>query len=137
MDRFTLRKNERLHRDKAISRLFAEGRSGFAHPFRYFWLVSNAGEQPADGGRAETDEASVAVLFSVPKKQFKRAVKRNLLKRRTKEAYRLAKNTLAETAREKGLHVDLALVYATKELSDLKTIEDGVKRILEKIGRNL
>ncbi len=130
MSRFTLHKNERLHRDKSISHLFAEGRSGFAHPFRYFWLVSAAGER-------HDEEAPVAVLFSVPKKQFKRAVKRNLLKRRTREAYRLAKNGLTEATRAKGKHVDLALVYSAKELSDFKTIEDGVKRILEKIGRGL
>ncbi len=130
MDRFTLRKSERLHRDKAISRLFTEGRSGFAHPFRYFWLVSNVQE-------AESAPSPVAVLFSVPKKQFKRAVKRNLLKRRTKEAYRLVKDNISEAARAKGIRIDLALVYSTKELSDFKTIEDGVKRILEKIGRTL
>jgi ribonuclease P protein component len=135
MSQFTLCKSERLHRDKAISRLFTEGRSGFAHPFRYFWLVS--ADMERQDGTPQDGEPTVAVLFSVPKKQFKRAVKRNLLKRRTKEAYRLSRNGLMETARAKGKHIDLALVYSTKELSDLKTIEDGVKRILEKIGRSL
>lgn len=58
------------------------GRAGFIFPFRYVWF-------------AEADEIpSVEVLFSVPKKFHKRANKRNLLRRRTKEAYRLQKQTL-------------------------------------------
>ncbi len=51
----------------AIRRLFEQGESGFVWPLRYVWF-------------AEADEvSSTEVLFSVPKKFFKRANKRNNL----------------------------------------------------------
>ena len=92
----TLSRTERLRTLGAIRRLFTEGESGFVYPFRYLWY-------------AEADtEPSVEVLFSVPKKYHKRANKRNLLRRRTKESYRLQKELLTLRVGERNL--DLALV---------------------------
>ena len=78
----SLPRTERLRSLGAVRRMFESGESGFIFPFRYVWF-------------AEADEIpSVEVLFSVPKKFHKRANKRNLLRRRIKEAYRLQKQTL-------------------------------------------
>ena len=75
----SLPRTERLRSLGAVRRMFESGESGFIFPFRYVWF-------------AEADEIpSAEVLFSVPKKFHKRANKRNLLRRRTKEAYRLQK----------------------------------------------
>lgn len=106
--------------EKAVARLFAEGRGGFCYPFRYVFRVTEGAE-------------GVRVLFSVPKKNFKRAVKRNLLKRRAREAYRLNKTILTMPLDRSGKSVELALVYSTKEEHDYKTIENGIRRILAKI----
>lgn len=128
MGEYSLTKSERLCREKTISRLFTEGRSGFAYPFRYYWRQ----EESTDEGAAP-----VAVLFTVPKKMFKRAVKRNLLKRRSREAYRLNKGILTAAAAEKGKRVELALVYTDRAEADFKKIENGVKRILDQISKSL
>ena len=72
----SLPRSERLRSLGAVRRLFESGESGFVFPFRYVWY-------------AEPDaERSVEVLVSVPKKFHKRANRRNLLRRRTKEADR-------------------------------------------------
>ena len=113
----SLPRNERLHSLGAVRRLFEAGESGFIFPFRYVWF-------------AEPDtERSVEVLFSVPKKFHKRANKRNLLRRRTKEAYRLQKQILTEGR--------LALIYASKEPLSAKSIAHAVHRILESIAGSL
>ena len=72
-----LPKDERLRSFGAIRRLFRDGRGGFIYPFRF---VVYAEPDP---------EMSACVLFSTPKKFHKRANKRNLLRRRMREAYRL------------------------------------------------
>lgn len=118
-----LPRSERLRSLGAIRRLFAEGESGFVFPFRYVW-------------HAEPDMLPTAeVLFSVPKKFHKRANKRNLLRRRTKECYRLNKELLRPGGHPAA--VDLALIYSSKAVLPYKTIENAVRRILEKIAERL
>lgn len=118
----SLPRTERLRSLGAVRRLFESGESGFIYPFRYVWF-------------AEPDFVqSVEVLFSVPKKFHKRANRRNLLRRRTKEAYRLQKNLLRADA---PVNLDLALIYSSKEVVSYKTIAHAVRRILESVVEHL
>ena len=143
MSDFTLPRSERLRSLKAIRRLFTEGRSGFVYPFRYMFLVDSAASDAAsdatnDGvleGNAGKDVAEREVMFSVPKKFHKRANKRNLLKRRMREAYRLNNAVLREKAL--GKSVDLALVYSTKDILSYKTFEQALRRIMGQISEHL
>lgn len=127
MRRFTLSKAERLSGERRIERLFGEGTGGFIWPFRYVvQSVASAAEPPG-----------AAVLVSVSKRNHKTAVARNLLKRRTREAYRLNKAPIADKAVEKQLRVSLGLVYASKEITDFQTIEHAVKKIIATVSHNL
>ena len=118
----SLPRTERLRSLGAVRRLFESGESGFIYPFRYVWF-------------AEPDLVqSGEVLFSVPKKFHKRANRRNLLRRRTKEAYRLQKNLLRADA---PVNLDLALIYSSKEVVSYKTIAHAVRRILESVVEHL
>jgi ribonuclease P protein component len=119
-----LPKSERLSSLTAVRRLFTDGASGFVYPFRYMVLKS------------ESTTPSVEVLFSVPKRNHKRANKRNTLKRRMREAYRLNNEALHAAIKEQGSELDIALVYSTKDLLPYKTIENAVRKILaEVVGR--
>ena len=118
-----LQRSERLRSFGAIRRLFDEGRGGFVYPIRYMVYT-------------EFDaELSAAVLFSTPKKFHKRANRRNLLRRRMREAYRTNKQILAASGSECAIH--LALIYSTKAIHDYKTIENAIKRILKSIAESL
>ncbi len=113
---------ERLRSLGAVRRLFERGESGFIYPFRFVWF-------------AEADDlTTVEVLFSVPKKFHKRANKRNLLRRRTKEAYRLQKQILHNPI---AANLDLALIYSSKEVLPYKTIANAVRRIMEAVVERL
>lgn len=118
---YALPKSERLSSLTAVRRLFTDGASGFVYPFRYMVIAE------------QSTTPSVEVLFSVPKRYHKRANKRNLLRRRTKEAYRLNKSTLTSLAADKGYGVDVALVYSSKEILPYKTIEYAICKILKEV----
>lgn len=141
----TLPRSERLRSLGAVRRLFTEGEGGFVYPFRYMYHVTKphaVGDGTAadgvvpdhvdnrPGGHAE---GSIEVLFSVPKKFHKRANRRNLLKRRTREAYRLSREALRRSVREAGVEIDVALVYSVKECQSYRSIAYAVQRILERI----
>lgn len=77
---YTFRKEERLCSKKHLGLLFKNGSSFLLYPFRISYIFVD-----------ETMGVPVQVVINVPKKRYKRAVDRNLLKRRIKEAYRLHK----------------------------------------------
>ena len=142
MKRNGLSKPERLCSESRIDALFQGGRKGSVGPFRFCWIASSV---ETESGEAER-QAGVSVLFSVPKKAFKRAWKRNLIKRRMRESYRLRKHELTAAARAAGLHIDIALIcfptdakttkgaVAVNEIPDFKTIDNVVAKILEQIA---
>lgn len=117
-----LAKNERLSSIMAVRRIFTEGTSGFVYPFRFMTIIE------------ESASPTVEVLFSVPKRFHKRANKRNILRRRTKESYRLSKQRLIDSATDSGKSIDVALVYSSKDVVSYKVIDHAIQRILEEIS---
>ncbi len=114
--RKTLKKKERLSVGTDLSRLFASGRYGFTDGFRYCYRIGN--ELPFN-----------RIVVSVPKKCFRRAVKRNLLKRRIREAYRLNKNLLPVNAEKGG--TDILFIYSSKDILDFNAVVLSIRNILE------
>lgn len=133
MSDYTLPRSERIRSLKAIRRLFSEGRGGFVYPIRYMALSSDS----AHSEESKSEERGVEVLFSVPKKFHKRANKRNLLKRRMREAYRLNRQLLVEKLGAQAKELDLALIYSAKELHSYKTIENVIRKVLEQVSATL
>ena len=119
---YRLQKNERLHSKKSIKELFDKGSSFFLYPFKVLHLDLN-------GEHAETNQ----VLFSVSKRKIKKAVHRNYIKRRIKEAYRLNKSLISEPEDKEGKN-RIAFIYVSSELEDFQTIQNKVQKILRKIA---
>jgi ribonuclease P protein component len=111
-----LPKNERLHSKKLIKELFDKGSSFFLYPFKVMVLDINIDIQ-------ETNQ----VLFSVSKKKLKKAVDRNLIKRRMREAYRLNKQILMDMNNGKK---KIGLIYVSSEIVTFQVIENKIKKIL-------
>ena len=113
---YTFQKSERLCSKTLISELLAKGKHGNVPGMRYI-VRKNTGCEHA------------RILVSVPKKTFKRAVKRNLCKRRIREAFRKQKHMLTC---ESG--VDILFMYSSKEILDYQAIYTAIGQIIEKIN---
>lgn len=74
------------------------------------------------------------IVVAVPKRLFKRAVKRNLLKRRIREAYRLQKELPGATPGATATGFDLLLQYNSPEVADFAAIRDDVAVVLRRIA---
>jgi len=79
------------------------------------------------------------MAVSVPKRLFKRAVDRNLLKRRIREAYRLNKSELYNLLVQKELKLYLVIQYQHKEIAGFHVIEEGLlngfNKLLERVEK--
>ena len=112
----TLSRDERLRGKISISTLMGKGKWGSCSCFKYCILSPNGKEFSR-------------IMVSVPKRLFKRAVKRNLLKRRIREAYRTQKAVLGDTC------ADILFQYNTSEILPGSQINGIVLEILNKISQ--
>ncbi len=118
----TFRKNERLCGKKSIAELFERGNSFFCFPFQVVWLKSSSDiHYPAQ------------VAISVSKRNFKRAVKRNLIKRRIRETYRKQKHILYEFLEQENLKIIFILIYKGETIPEYAATEKAVKDSIEKL----
>ncbi|MDP3467225.1 MAG: ribonuclease P protein component [Daejeonella sp.] len=117
---YSFKKEERLCNVKLIEKLFTDGSSFLVYPFRIVWLTNVA-----------NSVHPVQVLISVPKKRFKRAVDRNLIKRRIREVYRLHKSeSLYPFLNEHSTGLILGITYIGNEIGDYAFLEKKFKDVL-------
>ena len=116
----SFRKEERLCSKKIIEKLFLEGKTIFVFPLKIIYIETTL-----------PSEYQVQAAFSVGKKIFKKAVARNLIKRRMREAYRLNKNELYGKLGEKQIAV--FFIFTGKTVSDYKEVEVSVKKGIKKL----
>ena len=117
--RYTLSKEERLSWKRYIDLLFEKGQSFVAFPLRVVYL-------PLE----EEMSAPVSILISVPKKKFKRAVKRNLIKRQVREAYRVRKYDLIDPLTEQNKRMLIAFLYLDKEIHPFTDMEKAMTKAI-------
>ena len=117
-------KSERLCGVKLISGMFAEGRSLNIPHMRVIFRFSPAGSglPPA------------RVLISVPKRHFKRAVDRNLMRRRLREAWRRNSHPLLDILRDNEMHADLVLIWTDTEIKPYDIAEKAIKGVIAKVS---
>ncbi|HMK25790.1 MAG TPA: ribonuclease P protein component [Chitinophagaceae bacterium] len=119
--KLTLGKNERLKSRKQTELLFSEGKKFSITPFRVHYLFNEPASPPLQFG------------VGVSNKNFKKAVDRNKIKRRVREAYRLQKITLHQKVKEKKGQLNLFFIYNGKEIPEFSGIFDTMKKILDKL----
>ena len=115
---YSFPKTEKLTSKIIIDRLFKEGDSRFKYPFRLIFLSDSFYSEPYP-----------QVVISVSKRNFKRAVDRNRIKRLIREAYRLQKNELLSLFPFKPCY--LAILYTAKEEIQLEELKKKLYLIIK------
>ncbi len=122
---YTFKKEERLCSKKLLDELFNNGSSFLIYPFRVVYLS----EILPEGCLAQ-------VVIVVPKRRFKRAHDRNLIKRRIREAYRLHKGEfLYPFLQESKWQILLSLQYVGKEIAEYKFIEKKLLSVFKQLNK--
>lgn len=126
-----LSKEERIYKKKVIDILFDKTSPSFAQfPLRVIYRILSQEEE-------NLQSENVSVLFSVSKRHFKRAVKRNRVKRQLREAYRLHKAELATVAHQKEIKLSVAFLWLSGELWDTQKIMLKMQQILNRLTTEL
>jgi len=154
-------KSEHLTSQKVIDRLFHRDKPGtlptekpadeapltfYYYPFRVLYFRQGLSHVP-ETEQAEPHSISPSksgtlpqVLVSVPKRAFKKAVDRNAVRRRVKEAYRLHKHRLLETTSKSTDRqsvsepvAQIVFLYTAKTKISFEEIEKGMKLALKKL----
>lgn len=125
--KYTFGKQERLKSSLAIQELLKEGQVISVYPFKIFWKNS--------GDPKQLSPVRTAVL--VPKKKFRRAVDRNLMKRRIREVYRQNKTLIYEPLQNKKQGILLVILFLSDDFISFDRLNSGIRDVLGKLADQL
>lgn len=121
--KLSLNKSQRIKKRDDIKKLFSSANSLFEYPFKAYYFIE----------AREEEKAGLKFGISVPKRKFKKAVDRNLIKRRSKEAFRLHQTDLGRALIARGETLWIMPVYIADELLDYQEIEAKIILILQRL----
>ncbi|MCA1757359.1 MAG: ribonuclease P protein component [Bacteroidales bacterium] len=122
-ERFTFGKNDRLKGVKSVALLFGDGKTFFSYPFRIVWNFTLA-----------HPEIASRTGISVPKREFKRAVDRNRIKRIFRESWRHRKKRLDVLISEHNKEIDIMFIYTGREIPSLSSMDGYIDKAMAKFS---
>lgn len=125
-------KEERIKSRTLIDMLFAGGksRSMVAFPLRVVYMVKER----------ENLEPQTQMLVSVPKRCFKRAVKRNRVKRQVREAYRHSRQILIDRLNSRDefdRSVVMAFIWLDDKLHETDEVSSKVTSLMTRVSEKI
>lgn len=124
--RFTFKKSERLKSRTTIEALFTQNKTLRIYPFKLVWLIN------------QTDQkGTIKAGVSVSKRNHRTAVKRNFIKRRMRECYRLNKNILHIPLGEKNIELSFMLIYMSNEVVPFSEFETKIKQLIVRLSEKI
>jgi ribonuclease P protein component len=124
--RFTFKKEERLYGHAALDDVYNNGKHLQTDSIKIIFLEVPKSTSPP-----------CRVVFSVPKRSFKKAVDRNLIKRRMREIYRNHKHILYKDLTEKEKSIHIYLIYLSKQINSFDELKNSMLKALTTLVNKL
>lgn len=119
---YSFKKHERLCSKKVVELLFKQQQSFFVHPFKLIWVETSL---PVN--------CSAQLLIAVPKKNYKKAVDRNYIKRLIRESYRLHKSMLYDALLKRNKQVAIAIICIAHDKLTFAETENKIVLLLQRL----
>jgi len=124
--RFTFKKEERLYGHAALENVYENGKHLHSNNIKILFIEVPQSTYPA-----------CRVVFSVPKRNFKKAVDRNLIKRRMREVYRNHKHLLYQHLAEKQKSIHIYLIYSSKQIISFDELKENIIGALQLLANRV
>ena len=119
----SFQKSERLYKKREIEHVFSKGNSFVEYPFKVVYIHKTLEDSP------------LKLAVSIPKKKHSKAVDRNLLKRRVREAYRTNNQALKKYLSNSNMSIHFFLIYLSAEKLPFQNIEDKIILLLQRLEK--
>ena len=128
----SFRKDERISGKLTFQKIISDGKSYFKYPFKFYWRFSS-----------DDQKYPIQIGISISKKNIKKANKRNLMKRRIREVYRLNKHIFYKKLEDENIRIQLLIIFlADKPISFIEIrnslitcLNDLILKVCEKDPR--
>jgi ribonuclease P protein component len=124
---YSFTKEEKLCSQKVIGEMFLSGDTFLCYPLKVVWINTVA----------HNAQYHVQAAFSVPKRNFKRAHDRNLIRRKIRECYRYQKNKLYGFFEFYERGIAMIIVYIGKEEPEFHQLETAMGKVINKLGEEI
>lgn len=134
MGKQSFTKHDRLRKSRSIDFLFKRGETLSLFPFKIIYSLTETEET------RNVSFSYINVVFITPKRQFKKAVERNCLKRKMREIFRKNKDILNSFLSSNHKKLEIALIFTGNQNIEYQIIEKQMVAVFEfiinKISKN-
>ena len=116
------KKEERLCSRKMIKELFESGQTLSSYPVKIIWKETKL-----------FASVPVQIVISVPKRNIKKAVDRNKIKRQIREVYRKNKNSWQELLKYQNIQCSGIFIYMGKKEVSFQELELAIIGLLKRL----
>lgn len=131
MTSYSFSRKEHLKSRKQIALLFQSGKTAKAYPIKCLFMLTDSTSVEA------LHEVPLKAAFTIPKRNFRKAVHRNRIKRQIIETFRLNRNVLNVVLEKKDKKIEMMFVFMGNMPVSYEKLTSSMKKIIDKVSKEI